>query len=95
MATEYEVSRNEAIKRLGLKAVEAVEKENCEPTNRVQDDNDTTIEYAASVVRMIDGHQVVLTAYYYPDESEFYGADGEPIEDLGNIDWKIARYEIV
>jgi hypothetical protein len=41
------------------------------------------------------GYDVFLEAYYYPDQSEFLDADGEPIEDLGNIDWEIDRYVIV
>lgn len=97
MDTRYDVSRREAIKRVGLDNVLKVEAENCEPTNRLQDDNDTTIEYKASIAckELVTGYDVILEAYYYPDKSEFYGPDGEPIEDLGNIDWEIDRYVIV
>jgi predicted DNA-binding protein len=97
MDTRYDVSRREAIKRVGLDNVLKVESENCEPTNRLQDENNTTIEYKASIAckELGTGYDVILEAYYYPDESEFLDANGEPIEDLGNIDWEIDRYVIV
>jgi hypothetical protein len=97
MDTRYDVSRREAIKRVGLDNVLKIESENCEPTNRLLGDGDTTIEYKASIAckELGTGYDVILEAYYYPDQSEFLDADGEPIEDLGNIDWEIDRYVIV
>lgn len=93
------MNRNEAKQNLidyGLTAVEAeevitaAETSNCEPTSRCQPSHDTTIEFAAHAT--LDGVRGV-SVYYYPDEDEFIGVDGEPIDDLGRIDWQIAKYE--
>jgi hypothetical protein len=93
------MNRNEAKARLieyGLTATEAealvtkAEETNCEPTSRLQDDNDTTIEYKASA--SADGGRTGVDVFYYPEEAEFTDSFGEPVEDLGNIDWKIDHY---
>lgn len=91
------LTREEAIEKVGLENVEDVETENGEPTSRLMPDGDTRIEYSASVFcpgRGEDGVDVTLTAFYYPDESEFLDADGEPLEDLSLIDWEIEFYTV-
>lgn len=88
------LTRNQAIERVGEKAVIDVEAKNCEPTGRLQSCWDDTIEYMASVICKEDGYDVCLDVYYYPEKKSFIDSDGEPIEDLGNINWQIAHYEI-
>jgi hypothetical protein len=94
------MNRTEALARLteyGLSPTEAetlvskAEAENCEPTSQLQDDNDTTIEYKASALS--NDKRSGVDVFYYPEKSEFVGEDGEPIDDLGNIDWQIDHYD--
>ena len=87
------LSREQAVKLSGLAAVEAVDKENCEPTNRVgyngslQRDEET--ECSASVTCPAG----TLTVYYYTTVEQ----DDEMAEHDGDgscINWEIAGYEI-
>lgn len=79
-----------------------VERENCEPTGRLMPYPSTEQEWEASVVctSLMTGVEVVLSALYYPDESEFllstYCEDAEPGElaDPDMVDWRIHHYEI-
>lgn len=81
----------EAVKLVGDAAVEAVERENCEPTSRLRNDCDNTVEYVASIdCEDNDGTAVTLSAYYYPTDEELDSAG----EDLGNVDWVIAGYTV-
>jgi hypothetical protein len=93
------MNREQAIQTLteyGLTAKEAealvttAESDNCESTSRLRNDNDTTIEYRGSAVAA-NGYTGV-SVFYYPDESEFLDAFGNPIEDLSNINWEIDHY---
>jgi hypothetical protein len=70
--------------------IKKAETENCEPTGRIQGENETTIEYKASATH--DGRTGV-EVFYYPEKSEFTDTLGEPVEDLGNINWVIDHYE--
>jgi hypothetical protein len=84
------LSRQDAINQAGLVAVEKVESENCEPTNRVGYNGavqgDDLIEWSASVP--VDGGR--LNAYYYTTQDEI----DEAGDDLSNVDWVIHGYEI-
>lgn len=81
------LTREEAIQQVGLKAVEAVETLNCEPTNRLTDDG--TMEFRASIV--IDAEEgTSLEAYYYQGESA-----AMETEDLSDLQWGIHGYRIV
>jgi hypothetical protein len=88
------LTREQAIELVGIEAVEKVEAENCEPSNRVgfngacQDDDLT--EWSASV-KVGDR---VLTAYYYTD-NEQDEAMAENDGDGSAIDWTIDHYSIV
>lgn len=84
------LTRDQAIEQVGLEAVEKVERENCEPTSRLQTDGDEAVEFSASVrCKDKDGDSAILTAYYYltPEEAEY--------EDGSDVDWTIEGYEIV
>ena len=85
------LSRQEAINIVGKEAVENVEKENCQFTNRVQTDGDTAVEFMASVTAVDrEGNFCTLEAYYYQDEDVVNNT-----EDLSSLDWEIEGYEIV
>ena len=49
MSTKGEMNREQAVAMVGEVAVDKVERENCDFTNRVQCDGDTRTEFAASV----------------------------------------------
>ncbi len=92
------LSKEQAIQAVGAAAVEAVEKENCEPTGRVgyngECRGDDLCEWSASVTAHdVDGDKVTLLAYYYTTSSE--DADMAAADDMGFISWEIEGYEIV
>lgn len=83
------LSREQAIKAVGLTAVEAVEKENCDFTNRVM--NDGTVEFSASVDAINqDGDEVKLLAYYFQDAESVDDCD-----DLSDLNWEVSHYEVI
>ncbi|PJJ96460.1 hypothetical protein CO615_10680 [Lysobacteraceae bacterium NML75-0749] len=92
------LTREEAISMVGLEAVEAVERENCEPTNSVgyngacQGDQKT--EWVASVKATdADGNPVRIYAYYYTtneQDAAMAAADG----DGSVVDWVIDHYRV-
>lgn len=92
------LTREQAVSALGEKLVDAVERKNCEPTNRVGYNGachgDDLCEWAASVVgEDADGYEVVLTAYYYTtNEQDQIMADNSG--DGSYIDWEIEGFEI-
>ena len=83
------MSRYEAMQAVGRIAVEAVEAENCEFTNRVQTDGDTAVEFSASVAAIDADGDCILTAYYYQDPDIL-----NEVDDFGDLDWQIEGYEI-
>ncbi len=90
MSTKGTLSREQAINQVGLAAVEAVEAENCDFTNRVQCDGDSRIEFSASVdATDQDGSSVTLVAYYYQEES-----DVDAVEQLDLLDWEVFGFEV-
>lgn len=85
------MTRNEVIEEVGEQALNAVEAESCDFTNRVMGDHEDAIEFAASVrTENKDGEEVTLVAYYYPTTAEIESAG----EDLSNVNWVIYGYEI-
>lgn len=81
----------------GAAAVDKVDAENCEPTNRCgfngRCQGDDECEYSATVNLDGNEHGDTLTAYYYisnDDEQCLADNDG----DGSAIDWEIAGYEI-
>lgn len=86
-------NRDEAVKLVGESHVDAVERTNCE---YYSNDGMGTQHWTAHELcegKGEDGIDVTLTAHYFVDDDEFF-SDGEPIEDLSNIDWQIAYYTI-
>lgn len=88
------LSREQAILKAGIAAVEKLDNKNCEATNRVMGDHSDLVEYAASVKVEIeedgDTYVYILTAYYYPTKDELEAAG----DDLGNLNWSIEGYAL-
>lgn len=89
------MTREEAIKAVGLELVEEAERDNCDFTNRVTDGTewDGYTEFVGRSGENEDGERV--EAYYYqPNEVlEKMAEDGDT--DLGGLDWEIDHYEII
>lgn len=84
------LNREEAIEMTSYALVDELEHENCEPTDRLTEDE--TTEWKASI--NIPGSTDRLEAYYFttPEEDEeMEEHDG----DGSYIDWEIAYYVIV
>lgn len=91
MSTKGEMNREQAVAMVGEVAVDKVERENCDFTNRVQTDGDSRTEFSASVrCEDKDGNEVTLVAYYYQEQ-----ADVDAVENLDELNWEIAGYEVV
>ena len=85
------MTRDQAIEVAGIETVNKLDNENCDFTNRVQTDGDTSIEFSASIKFVDhDGSDRYLVAYYYQEQEALDG-----IDDLGSLDWTIEGYEIV
>lgn len=93
-------NREEAVKLVGEENVKAVESDNCEWSSgggKAMSEIDTVQTWTARHLcdrKGTDGVDVMITAVYHVDDSEFFDADGDPIEDLSNIDWQISHYLI-
>lgn len=88
------LTRDQAISLVGLKAVELVESLNCDCTSRYTDgiEYDGYDEFVATVY--LDGNQFSsVSAYYYQkkDDSIFLSEE----IDLGSFDWIVDHYEVV
>lgn len=92
MSTKGNLTREQAVAIVGEQAVAKVDAANCDFTNCLMDDNDDRVEFSASVLCEDQaGDVVALVAYYYPTQGELDAAG----DDLGNVDWQIAGYEVV
>jgi hypothetical protein len=86
-----QLTRDQAIAAVGLRAVDLVDTLNCDFTNRLQTDGDEAIEFSATVSATDrDDSEVRLVAFHYqmPDALAAAG------DDLSNCDWAISGYEI-
>lgn len=90
MSSKGTLTREQAIQAIGIGLVEKLDSVNCEPTGRLQTDGDDSVEYSASVETGNDeyGH-MTLTAYYYQSPADLAG-----VEDLSNLQWTVAGYEL-
>lgn len=88
-------NREEAVKIVGEKHVDAVERHNCE---YYREDGMGTQHWTAHEGcpgKGEDGVDVTITAHYFVTDDEFINPiDGEPYDDLSNIDWRISYYTI-
>lgn len=82
------LSREETIALVGLSVVEAVERENCEPTNRLRNDAERNwVEWCASCnVTGTDsnGEEYSWVGMFYDVPQDKIDAAGD---DLSNVDW--------
>lgn len=90
------LTREQAVAIVGEAAVSKAEATNCEPTNRVGYNGacqgDAEIEWSGSAsVEDKDGTDCTVTAYYYTSQEEI----NEAGDDLSNVNWTIAGYEVV
>jgi hypothetical protein len=84
--TKGTMTREQAIQAMGAELVNMLDSVNCAPTGRLQTDGDDRVEYSASIS---DNGDAVLTAYYYQS-----AADLEGVEDLSDLEWTIAGYDL-
>ena len=87
-----QLTRAEAIQRVGLAAVEGVEKEQCEPTSRCRPDLVTDIEFMADYQLDDSTSPEYIQAYYYQPELDL-DDDGNQI-DPDDQDWVIDHYRL-
>lgn len=82
------MTREQAIERVGIELVEAVEKENCDFTNRITNGTEWQgyCEFSASLKNDLG----TVVVYYYQKEE-----DVDATEDLGSLDWEIDHYDVV
>ncbi len=90
------LKRAEAVAIVGEAAVARADAANCEPTNRVGYNGacqgDDLIEWSARASATDkDGFPCTVVAYYYTSQEEIEEAG----DDLSNVDWVIAGYEVV
>ena len=85
------LTRAQAAVLVGEDAINRVEAENCEFTNRLMPWGfEDEVEFSASVrCTDIGGSECTLTAYYYQDRIAV-----DEAEELGHLDWDIHGYEI-
>jgi hypothetical protein len=88
--TKGKMTREQAIQVVGAELVNMLDSVDCEPTNSLPTDGDDSVEYAASVGTGNDeyGH-MTLTAYYYQSPEDL-----EDVEDLSNLEWTVAGYDL-
>ena len=98
MSMKGNLTREQAVAIVGETAVDAVESEDCEPTNRVGyngacQGNDLTEWSASTRCHDTNGIGVTLIAYYYTTNSQ----DDVIAEtgDAGSINWEIEGFEVV
>ncbi len=97
MSMKGNLTREQAVAIVGETAVDEVESENCEPTNRVGyngacQGNSLTEWSASKRCQDTDGIDVTLIAYYYTSNAQ----DKVIAEtgDAGFINWEIAGFEV-
>jgi hypothetical protein len=85
------MTRDQAIAKVGLVAVERAENDNCEPTGRLMPAGCQDMqEWAGQSTGVFDVIPVNVRALYYPTDAEIDAAG----EDLSYVDWRIDGYTI-
>lgn len=86
------LTRDQAITKIGIEAVETVEEMHADFTNRVMGDEEVEFSSSHNLIEQendIDG----ITVYYYQDKKLFDELDEESFE-LSDLTWEVAGYEI-
>jgi hypothetical protein len=83
------LSREQAIKEVGLNFVEQVESMNCDFSGRAT--NDGTVEFIATVNagQDEDGFKRTISAYYVHDADAVDATD-----DISDLDWVVDHYTV-
>lgn len=92
MSQRGDLTRQEAVERVGEQAVAAVEAENAYPTSRVLPYGDTDVEWRADhICTDLAGDEVCISIYWYFSEDEMAAVD-----EADQLDWTIKgdAYEI-
>jgi hypothetical protein len=90
MSTKGTMTREQAIQAVGVELVNKLDGVNCEPTGRLQTDGDDSVEFSSSVETSNEEYgRMTLTAYYYQSSEDVEGT-----EDLSNLEWTVAGYEL-
>lgn len=84
------INREQAIKEVGIKMVEKLEKENCDFTNRVIEE-EGLVEFRSSI-DLEDGR--ILFAYYYQTQEDLDEISNNG-DELDSLDWEISHYKCV
>ena len=89
------MTREEAIKAVGLELVEEAEHDNCEFTSRVTDGTEWQgySEFQGCSSRNENGDMVI--AYYYQPNEVLKKMQEDEDTDLGSLDWEIDHYDVV
>jgi hypothetical protein len=88
-------TREEAIQLVGIEAVKAVEKENCEWDSgggEAMGIHDTVQTWRATSKLPEDSQWQCIYSVYYVHDEEFINSFGDPIDDLSDINWRIDHY---
>lgn len=86
-----ELNRDGATAIAGKEIVDSLDNVDCDYTNRLQTDGDTSVEFSASISfydNEFDCH-CRLVAYYYQDEKDL-----DDCSELDTLDWGIHGYEV-
>lgn len=92
MSNFANLSRAEAISVVGEAAVNLVDADNCDYTNRcMQAHEDHLVEFSASISCVdADGCECSLIAYYYQEQTDIVEAEGQ----LDVLDWSVHHYAV-
>jgi hypothetical protein len=83
------LTRDQAIVEASKEVVEALDRENCDFSGRVQTDGDQSVEFTASInYTDAEGERRTLVAYYYQMQDAL-----DKVEELDQLDWEIEGYE--
>lgn len=83
------MTRDEAIKTVGIESVDAVENLGCDYSGLLLPDGDERVEFIATLRLPEESEFETITAVYYQDNADVAAA-----EDLDNLDWEIATYRL-
>ena len=82
------LDRESLVELVGEDNVIQLERENCDFSSRVMDDDD--VEFTACIDCVgTEGLKCRITAYYYQNAADVSGC-----EDLGTLDWEVSDYSL-
>ena len=86
------LTRDEAVAMAGSTAVEAAERDNCQPSGRLMGDaDDDVVEYVGFGKCPADSPYTGVQVYDYPSIEDL----DANADDLGGVNWEIEGYEVL